>query len=148
MIEVIDSAGVKSVRAAHAIREGAFIVGVGGWESSLGRSVHSIQIAFDSHAIFPLVRFINHSCEPNCAVKLDSDLITANVFALQDIADGEELTLDYAVFEGSIENFPPSCLCGSASCRGTITGFKDLPQSVKIRHRDFVPDYLRFTTPP
>jgi len=147
MIEVIETNGVKSVRSIHAIREGGFVLGVGGWENPQGRSVHSIQIALDTHAIFPLVRFINHSCEPNCAVKLDADLITANVFALRDISNGEELTLDYAVFEWSIDHFPLTCLCGATSCRGTITGFKDLPQSIKIRHWDFIPEYLRFTTP-
>ena len=46
-----------------------------------------------------IARYVNHSCEPNCA----SRIITFEgkkkivIFAQQDIAVGEELTYDYQV---------------------------------------------------
>ena len=63
-------------------------------------------------------RFMNHACEPNCA-------LTAFGFeiAVRDIAVGEPLTNDYAML-----NLAPDeridCACGSARCRGSIT-FRD-----------------------
>jgi D-alanine-D-alanine ligase len=57
----------------------------------------------------------NHSCDPNTAYR------GLNVVALRDIAAGEELTLDYALFYN--ENMEPfECRCGSPKCRGVIRG--------------------------
>ena len=61
-------------------------------------------------------RLLNHSCRPNLHM---TDRITA--IAARDIADGEELTVDYAMLSvpGS---WRLDCHCGSADCRGRITG--------------------------
>ena len=57
----------------------------------------------------------NHSCNPNTTYK------GLNVIALRKICKGDELTLDYASFlDDHMEPF--NCLCGSANCRGFITG--------------------------
>ncbi len=58
----------------------------------------------------------NHSCDPTCG------LMGANVLvAMRDIAPDEELTFDYATCDGSdYDEF--DCLCGTAACRGTVTG--------------------------
>ncbi len=57
----------------------------------------------------------NHSCDPNTAFD------GLNVIALTNIAEKEELTLDYAAFLD--ENMEPfQCSCGSRNCRGLITG--------------------------
>ena len=67
----------------------------------------------------------NHSCEPNS--KFDG----LNVYALRNIAAGEELTLDYAEFLD--ENMEPfHCKCGSAKCRGEIVG---IPHN-SLTHRE------------
>lgn len=61
---------------------------------------------------------INHSCDPNSWIKNAHSLE-----AMVDIKAGEEITVDYAIFEsdeGSI--FPWTCCCGSTICRETITG--------------------------
>lgn len=59
---------------------------------------------------------INHSCEPNCVL-----LGGIVVVAWRDIAVGEELTIDYATCDDSdYDEF--DCLCGSANCRGQVTG--------------------------
>ena len=79
-------------------------------------------------------RFVNHSCEPNCAFDLigvegsaspTADPSTARrllIFAINDIESGEELTIDY--------NWPASfairCNCKTPSCRGWIVSRKGL----------------------
>jgi D-alanine-D-alanine ligase-like ATP-grasp enzyme len=66
----------------------------------------------------------NHSCDPNTAYD------GLNVKAIRSIVKGEELTLDYAAFlDEHMESF--KCQCGSASCRGLITGAKN--NSVTVR---------------
>lgn len=57
---------------------------------------------------------LNHSCDPN--VWLDG----LNVAARRDVADGEELTIDYATFCIDSEAF--DCQCGTTDCRGRVTG--------------------------
>jgi uncharacterized protein len=59
--------------------------------------------------------FINHSCEPNVGFAGNVILV-----AMRDVAAGEELTTDYALFDDTDE--PMTCRCGTPSCRGTITG--------------------------
>jgi hypothetical protein len=62
--------------------------------------------------------FMNHSCEPN--VWMHDEVMLA---ARRDIAAGEELTADYAMFEASEEHVMPfECRCGSPLCRKSITG--------------------------
>ena len=60
--------------------------------------------------------FINHSCEPNAG--LDGQVA---IVALHRIHAGEEVTIDYAMCDGSAyDEF--DCACGSAACRGRVTG--------------------------
>jgi hypothetical protein len=42
----------------------------------------------------------------------------------------------------SIEHFPSRCLCGSKICRGSVTGWKDLPDDWKEAYQGFVAPYL------
>jgi len=57
----------------------------------------------------------NHSCSPN--TRYDG----LNVVATEDIAAGDELTLDYASFlDEHMEPF--TCHCGAPNCRGRISG--------------------------
>ena len=59
--------------------------------------------------------YLNHSCAPNCEV----DEIKGRVwlFALRDIAAGEELVWDYNLYD---DEDPAPCHCGSRKCRGTM----------------------------
>ncbi len=60
--------------------------------------------------------FINHSCEPNAG--LDGQVA---IVALHRIHAGEEVTIDYAMCDGSAyDEF--DCACGSTACRGRVTG--------------------------
>lgn len=62
--------------------------------------------------------FLNHSCDSNLGFR---DAFT--VVARREIESGEELTLDYTLFEAD-ESFtaPWRCACGKEACRGTVTG--------------------------
>jgi SET domain-containing protein len=63
----------------------------------------------------PVMLFLNHSCEPNVGFCGNTVLV-----AMRDIAAGEELATDYALFDdydGEMQ-----CRCQTSSCRGTIGG--------------------------
>ncbi|HUE77905.1 MAG TPA: SET domain-containing protein-lysine N-methyltransferase [Longimicrobiales bacterium] len=80
-------------------------------------------------------RPVNHSCDPSAWLE------GLDVVARRDIADGEEITLDYATFCNEV--MPPfECHCGSAECRGVIRG-EDFLQDFVARYGDHVSDYVR-----
>jgi uncharacterized protein len=80
--------------------------------------------------------FINHSCEPNCALSGNVVLVAA-----RDIAAGEELTYDYATSDGSdYDEF--ECSCGTALCRGKISGHDWMLPELQLRYRGAFSPYL------
>jgi hypothetical protein len=85
---------------------------------------------------------VNHSCEPNCGVRLNAGE-AFDFVARWPIAAGQELTFDYAMRNFTIDHFPEVCLCGAQWCRGSVTGWKDLPASRKAAYGDLVAPYLR-----
>jgi uncharacterized protein len=71
-------------------------------------------------------KYINHSCDPNSeAVEEDGRIF---IYALREIAKGQELTYDYHFILDEPHNaankklYP--CNCGSKKCRGTILAKK------------------------
>lgn len=72
-------------------------------------------------------RWINHSCVPNCEACQEGERVF--IYALRDIAAGEELFYDY----GLVTDEPLSdalkadypCWCGHAACRGTLLALAD-----------------------
>lgn len=85
---------------------------------------------------------VNHSCDPNCGVRLN-DQDAFDFVAREAIESGQELTFDYAMRNFTIDHFPAACLCGAANCRGTVTGWKDLPAARKVAYGSLVAPYLR-----
>jgi len=60
-------------------------------------------------------QYINHSCDPNAdAFVIGGSLF---IFALREIASGEEITVDYL---NSFEQDRSVCHCRTASCRQRI----------------------------
>jgi hypothetical protein len=59
--------------------------------------------------------YLNHSCDPNCEV--DEMKGRVWIFAIRDIAPGEELLWDYNLYD---DEAPAPCHCGSRKCRGTM----------------------------
>ena len=80
----------------------------------------------------PPFSYVNHSCDPNCAIfydcREDENGNTAEhdvwIETLRPIEPGEELTIDY--------NWPADaaipCQCGSENCRGWICCEEELDQ--------------------
>ena len=103
---------------------------------------HASQIGEHEYVLFAgLISTFNHSCEPNCGIKLNvhggHDFV-----AMRHINANEEATFDYAMRNYRINHFPGICTCGEKACRGSITGWRDLPQSCKDRYSGFVAPYL------
>ena len=64
--------------------------------------------------IEPPARYVNHSCDPNVSEK------ERVAYALRDVQNGEEITIDYdkiAYLEKPFE-----CHCGFKNCRGLVRG--------------------------
>lgn len=59
--------------------------------------------------------YTNHSCDPNIAIQGQIVFV-----AMRDIVAGKELTHDWATTDDG--EYEMTCRCGSADCRGTITG--------------------------
>lgn len=59
--------------------------------------------------------YINHSCQPNCFMKILYGHI--QFYALRDICPGEEITVDY---EYTLHSDKKRCHCNAPTCRGTI----------------------------
>jgi uncharacterized protein len=66
------------------------------------------------------IRFINHSCDPNCETTVEDDRVF--VHTLRHVSPGEELTYDYNLRPGEPDDGPEAypCRCGSKNCRGTM----------------------------
>ncbi len=59
--------------------------------------------------------YSNHSCDANMGLRGEITFV-----AMRDIAAGEELTHDWATTDN--DAYEVKCNCGSANCRGTVTG--------------------------
>jgi hypothetical protein len=108
-----------------------------------GNDSHATQVGPDRWARHGgLGPKVNHSCDPNCGVRLN-DGQAFDFVARRPIDAGQELTFDYAMRNFTIDHFPAECLCGAARCRGSVTGWKDLPAARKADYGDLVAPYLR-----
>lgn len=71
----------------------------------------------------------NHSCDPNAGIRKRSEL-----FALRDIAKGQEITYDYSATIAPTE-WLMKCQCGSQHCRGTIGDITSLPKRQLAKYK-------------
>ena len=109
----------------------------------MGNNSHATQVGPDRWALHGgLGPKVNHSCDPNCGVRLN-DGQAFDFVARRPIGTGQELTFDYAMRNFTIDHFPAMCLCGAARCRGSVTGWKDLPAKRKADYGELVAPYLR-----
>ena len=112
-------------------------------------SDHSDYVGHARYVIdFSPSSYMNHSCDPNCYVKMKTIAIK-DVYALRDIDRGEELTHDYTLT--SVDQFAgmgywaEDCKCGSENCRGIFTGdFFKLPNDIQLKfYRNLPPSIIR-----
>lgn len=110
-------------------------------------SKYSIQIADKLHLISQVQdlndtashwRYINHSCEPNARVCVESRTLKA----LRPIAAGEEITYNYCSTEFEMSD-PFICRCESEACYGEVKGFRYLHREAKEKIKDLLSPLLK-----
>ncbi|WP_394827290.1 amino acid adenylation domain-containing protein [Pendulispora albinea] len=133
----------QGVRARRAFAAGDVLFAVTG-PVRPQRTKYSFQLGPDAH-IDPLDeqgraglgRYLNHACEPNAyarAAQAAGGERFLEIVARRPVAAGAEITIDYATFELETVSAAEACACASASCRGRITGFRDLPDHVRAAY--------------
>jgi Proteins containing SET domain len=87
-------------------------------------------------------RFLNHSCEPNAAVRKTNNQLF--LVAAQSIDAGDEVVIDYSTTLGDDDIWTMRCHCGRKSCRHRIKRFGSLPAELQRRYveRGLVPKYI------
>jgi SET domain-containing protein len=127
------------VFAARRIRKGARVIEYVGervshaeadrrYEDKDANDNHTFLFIVDRRTVIDAgvggnaARFINHSCAPNCETVIEDRRVF--IYAVCDIAPGEELTYDYLIQREPDD--PPDveavyrCRCGAVTCRGTM----------------------------
>ena len=111
----------KGLFATGDISKGAFIIEYKGERipnekaDTLGtRYLFDLENGFslDGSPMWNTARWVNHSCEPNAEAELDEeDGGRIRIYAATDIAEGEEITIDYG--EDYFKDFirPYGCKC-------------------------------------
>ena len=134
--------------ATQSIHEGEVVVRIGGtvmtdeeFRASIATvpRYNAVQIGEGLHLIdIPTSPGgMNHSCNANLWMH---DEVT--VVARRDIAAGEELTQDYALYTTSPTWSMKPCRCGTPVCRKEITGNDWQKPDVQERYRDHFSPFL------
>jgi ornithine decarboxylase len=107
------------------------------------RSRTSFQVGPNQHIEPNLFgAYLNHSCLPNAGIRTDAAGLL-NVVAREPIKAGEEVTVDYAMFEYELADMAHvPCLCKTDECRGTILGYKDLSPQKKMEYKTYTASHL------
>ena len=79
---------------------------------------------------------INHSCDPNVGFRGQVVYV-----AMRNIRPGEELCHDYSMERA--DNYLLDCHCGSALCRGKVTGQDWKLPELQQRYGDYFSIYIR-----
>jgi SET domain-containing protein len=137
LIEIRDSRFGKGLFARKRIRAGTVLCLIdSGKEMNFDKTIqlkenesHALQIDFDRYVLCqPPFLFSNHSCNPNCGVNTNFEMIT-----LREIAEGDELFWDYST--SMLErHWTMNCACGEKDCRKVITDFDLLPQRLQEKY--------------
>jgi SET domain-containing protein len=81
---------------------------------------------------------VNHSCDPNTGFR-DGDPV---LYALRDIAAGEEICWDYSTSIAE-SGWMLDCACGSPHCRDVVRSWYELTPAQRDRLRVIALGYLR-----
>jgi SET domain-containing protein len=138
IIEIDESELGKRVVASEKIRKNTVVMRFTGVPltyketKALGeKESFGLQVSNDCYLYLdPPSRYFNHSCEPNCGVLPNLDLVS-----LYDIEESEELTFDYSTTMLE-RDWTMECKCGSPGCRKVIRDFDQLPEDRKKFYLD------------
>ncbi len=141
---VIRDAGSKGrgVFAVREIKKGE--VAIVGKPVSRGaeRTWLSVQWDADTHLrMDEPFEVVNHSCDPNCGIKVNQ-FEGYNLVAMRDIEAGEEITFDYCMTEWVIGAFT-ACHCQSEHCREMIYGGSRLSAEVMKKYEGYTAPYYQ-----
>jgi uncharacterized protein len=145
MLEVRQTPNMgRGVFALVPIARGTCIAVCSGWlaaSDALDDDWHAMQVGPDlwlCSAGENLDDCINHACDPNAG------FITGEpaLFALRDIAAGEQIAWDYSTSIAET-GWTLACLCGSANCRRVIHSWWELAEHERARLRPIALAYLR-----
>jgi hypothetical protein len=137
-VEVIAGGEVVAVKGGHilngpavaglpdAIRDSAFPIAADRFLAALTRDEYD-----------GVMMRVNHSCEPNVGMGGNVLLVS-----MREIAAGEELTIDYALFLGD-PGFAMECRCGTAACRGVVRGTDWMRTDLRERYRGWFSWWLQ-----
>lgn len=135
-VETIVCDEIVAIKGGHIMDEATFQRS----KEIVGNSDVQIADGFHLGALSPdeyegVMMFLNHSCEPN--VGLQGNIVFV---AMRDVAAGEELYLDYALFDAYDGQM--TCHCGTASCRGIVDGRDWQRPELQERYGDYFSTYL------
>jgi uncharacterized protein len=82
-------------------------------------------------------KYLNHSCNPNTGIKGKVTMV-----ALEDIKEGEEITIDYSIIEGD-DMWEMECQCGEKNCRKIIRSVQFLPEKQFKKYMPYIPKYFQ-----
>ena len=137
-VEAIPAGEVVAVKGGHivdgsavaglpgAIRDSAFQIAADCFLAALTREEHD-----------GVVMRVNHSCGPSVGMGGNVLLVS-----MREIAAGEELTIDYALFLGD-PGFAMDCRYGTAACRGVVPGDGLEARDVRERYRGWFSWWLQ-----
>ena len=134
----------KGIFAKASIKKGEHLASfdgkILGWYSNWTpyRVSHAMQFAPKKWRLsLGIADKFNHSCKPNCGIKNLFDVV-----AMRDIKKGEELTWDYEMTEANESNWSMDCKCGTKSCRGLISTYKNLPLATRKKYKGYISKWL------
>jgi SET domain len=91
------------------------------------------------------LRYINHSCDPNCRFSVVGN--RAVLYSLYVIPANAELTFDYSTTSTDThETWKMNCICGSHKCRKVISGYQYLDPSLQeeYKKKGAIPLFITF----
>jgi hypothetical protein len=103
-------------------------------------NTHAVSINDGRRKFYTYDFFTNHSCEPNSREFISHP--DKNIYyqiALQDIKEGEEITIDYNLFEYEcLDKDINYCYCKSTQCISVVHGFRFLSKEEKRKKIEIV----------
>jgi hypothetical protein len=136
----------RGVFATVPIARGTLIAKCEGWLATtdkLDDNWHAMQVGPDLWLCSEgdcVDECINHSCDPNAGFVTGE----AVLYALLDIAAGEQITWDYSTSIAEI-GWTLECRCGSTNCRGIVRSWSELTAADRERMRPLALAYFRDT---
>jgi hypothetical protein len=116
--------GIRAIRAIQVYRiVGLYLGYVKMWGQSARSTPYTVKVGvlvWEAQDYDSPMRYVNHSCDPNCALiqHHDDHELNLPIWTLRDIEPGEQITIDYNW--GEMQD-PIKCECGSGKkCRGFI----------------------------